>query len=120
MSINKTLLTPLGAGQVPQAISTITGRNKRSWSYQDNNEVYFLGTFPPINVPPDASDKFYFVEANDKGRPDIIAYKMYGNPALYWVVLWINGILDPLEGIYPGMMLRLPQQQRLVSFGVKM
>jgi hypothetical protein len=119
MPIVKTLLDPMGIGRVPQDRRTITGRNQRSWAYQDTNEVYFLGTFPAIIIPPHSSDRFYVVEANDKGRPDIVAYKLYGDPALYWVILWLNDILDPFETIYPGMLLRVPQQSRLAEFGVK-
>lgn len=119
MPIVKTLLDPLSIARVPQENQSITGRNRRSWAYQDDDEIYFLGTFPPTKIPPDASDKFYIVEANDNGRPDIIAYKMYGDPALYWIILWINDILDPFETIYPGMLLRIPQQRRLAEYGVK-
>jgi len=119
MPIVNTLLEPMSIGQAPQQNQSITGRNQRSWVYQDDNEVYFLGTFPPIEIPPHVSDRFYSVEATDGGRPDLVAYKMYGTPALYWVILFINGILDPFETIYPGMMLRIPSQRRLAEFGVK-
>lgn len=119
MPIVKTLLDPMGIGRVPQDKRAITGRNHRSWAYQDTEGVYFLGTFPAVKIPPDTTDSFYVVEANDNGRPDIVAYKMYGNPALYWVILWINDILDPFETIYPGMLLRIPQSRRLAEYGVK-
>jgi hypothetical protein len=119
MPIVKTLFDSLSIAQVPQQSQSVTGRNRRTWAYQDDNEVYFLGTFPPLDVPPHVTDRFYNVEANDAGRPDLVAYKMYGDPALYWVILFINGILDPFETLYPGMMLRIPTQRRLAEFGVK-
>jgi hypothetical protein len=120
MALVKTLLDPITRGdEMPQGINFISGRNRRSRVYQDPEQRYLLGTFPSIAIPPHSTDKFYVVEANDKGRPDIIAYKMYGDPAYYWIILWINGILDPLEAIYPGMLLRIPLSRRLASHGVQ-
>ena len=31
-------------------------------------------------------------------RPDLVAYKLYGNPKLFWLILYINNIFDPFHG----------------------
>lgn len=36
---------------------------------------------------------FYNIVGGD--RPDLIAYKLYGNPNLYWLILYLNNIYDP-------------------------
>ena len=35
----------------------------------------------------------YNIQNNEK--PEDVAYKLYGDPALYWVILYINDIIDP-------------------------
>lgn len=115
----KTLLTPLTRGQVPQGLAHVPKRYSNAWSYQDDKERYFLGTFAPITIPPHSSDRLYILEAGDVARPDLIAYKHYGHPSFYWVVLWLNDITDPFEEMYPGMLLRIPTRRRLAEFGVK-
>lgn len=115
----KTLLTPLRQGQIPRQMSHIPRRHEKSWAYQDDKGRYFLGTFPTTELPPDQTDSFYVVQGSDAGRPDLISYKFYGTPAFYWVILWINGIADPFEQLYPGMMLRIPSQRRLAEFDIR-
>lgn len=113
----KTLLDPL-VKQVPRRGLAKPKRLMKSYVYQDENSRYFMGAFPPINIPPDSTDKFYVLEAADVGRPDVLSYKMYKTPELYWVILWMNNINDPFEGMYPGMLLRVPTMARLSAFGI--
>lgn len=114
----KTLLTPLTRGKIPQSRRNIPERYKNTWAYKNENNQFFLGTFSPTNIPSDRTDKLYVVEPGDISRPDLIAYKFYGNPTLYWIILWLNGISDPFEGMYPGSVLRIPSLQRLAEYGV--
>lgn len=114
----KTLLTPLRQGQLPRRKRATPGRYRKSWGYQDNDGKYFLGSFPAIDIPPHQTDRLYIVEAGDVARPDLIAYKMYKDPGYYWIILWINNIMDPFEGIYAGALLRIPTLRRLSEYGV--
>ena len=114
-----TLLNPLRRGELPQSSRTISQRFKRTWAFKDSEKGrYFIGTFAPVNIPEHFSDKIYIVEAGDTYRPDIISYKFYRNPNLYWIILWLNGISDPFSELYPGMALRIPTLQRLAEYGV--
>lgn len=119
MPIVKTLLEPLRHGQLPRGPRSIPRRYYKSWGYQDDEKRYFMGTFPPPALVPHRSDRLYVVEAGDIPRPDLISYKLFKDPAFFWVILWLNGISDPFEGIYPGMTLRVPTARRLAEFGIK-
>ncbi len=113
-----TLLDPLTRGEVPQSHRGIPYRFRNTWAFKESKGQFFLGTFTPTDIPLDPTDHLYVVEAGDVGRPDVIAYKIYKTPELYWVILWINSISDPFEGIFVGMTLRLPTLIRLMKFGL--
>lgn len=38
----------------------------------------------------------YTIKSND--RPEMVSYKLYGDPNLYWVLLLVNDITDPFHG----------------------
>ena len=42
-------------------------------------------------------------------RPDAIAYKFYGAPELFWIILRYNNITDPFESLTQGSKIRIPQ-----------
>jgi len=113
------LLEPLSKGRLPQHLTTLPRKYRKSWAYQEpKTGQYFIGTFAPLNIAPHPSDTLHNVEGGEIGRPDIISYRHYKTPDLYWVILWINNILDPFETLYPGMVLRIPTLQRLMELGV--
>jgi len=114
----QTLLQPLQKN-VPRKGNDMPKRHVHSFKYQDEQGRYFLGSFLPPVIPLDPTDKFYVLEAGDIARPDLLSYKMYQTPNLYWVILWINKIIDPFEGMYPGMLLRIPTVTRLSEYGIQ-
>lgn len=34
---------------------------------------------------------------NEIGRPDLLSYRVYGTPKLYWFLFYVNGMYDPFE-----------------------
>jgi len=38
---------------------------------------------------------YYNYNVKDGERPDILAYKYYGDPSLDWIILLVNNIIDP-------------------------
>lgn len=48
------------------------------------------------------------VTKHEEGRPDFIAYHIYMNVYLWWVVLQANKIMDPFTELLVGTELRLP------------
>lgn len=47
------------------------------------------------------------------GRPDLIAYDMYGKSTMMWVVLQYNNVVDLQEDLTEGTTIRLPTKGRL-------
>ena len=54
-----------------------------------------LGFFKIRTIPAQADDAQYTIEPQYHQRPDLLAYDMYGNPNLWWVVCQRN--LDTME-----------------------
>lgn len=48
-------------------------------------------------------------------RPDLLAFDMYGNVNLAWVVLQFNNIVDVNEEFITGKVITLPTKKRLVT-----
>ena len=48
-------------------------------------------------------------------RPDRLAQKFYGNPKLYWVLVYANDIPDSPEGFYHGRKIRVPRTERILE-----
>lgn len=52
-------------------------------------------------------DIFYSVEMGYENRLDLISYKFYNTPFLYWVIATVNNINNPFE-VPAGIILRIP------------
>ena len=60
----------------------------------------------------DLSNKDYSLWTIPQGyesRADAIAFKFYGDPSLFWVILESNNILDPFEELNVGSKIRIPR-----------
>lgn len=52
------------------------------------------------------------VQAGEKCRPDLVSFRLYGTPDLWWLVMWLNGISDPWHDLLPQVALKyLPIQK---------
>lgn len=65
----------------------------------DGKETY--GRWVPPNFlktrPTDENIGIFRVTSAMEGRPDLIAFKVYGTPLLDWVLIAFNGVRDPLN-----------------------
>lgn len=50
----------------------------------------------------------YTVSSMDEANAPGLAFKFYGDRGYWWVICFYNGILDPISGFEPGMVLQLP------------
>ncbi len=74
--------------------------------------------FPLINIGEYFSgddDVIYTIPINEEFRPDLITRKFYGNPKLYWILVYVNGINDSPEGFYKERIIRVPQYERILE-----
>lgn len=75
----------------------------------------YLETYDPIEIKSSNTDSFYIVEKGYEDRLDLISFKYYNNPLLYWVIAEASGITDPFH-IPVGTVLRIPEKSSL--FGI--
>ena len=64
----------------------------------------------------DATDTQHKVEGSEAYRPDIIAYNVYGDPRLAWVILSANDISDIFD-LKAGMIINIPSSISLFRSG---
>jgi hypothetical protein len=72
-------------------------------------------------VAAEVVDYLYTIEIQYKHRPDLLAYDLYGDPALWWVFTQRNldVIQDPIFDFVPGTQIYIPQLSKLkVSLGI--
>lgn len=71
------------------------------------SNTFFVGTWEFDEVPNSPDDTFFTVDAAHVGRLDLIAFRAYGNPRLWWVIAHKNLIFDQ-RSIKTGTVLRIP------------
>lgn len=81
------------------------------------NDLYLeLLTIRP--VPAEADDFRYTIENQYKHRPDLLAYDLYGNAALWWVFLQRNlsVLKDPIYDFEPGVTIYCPKKSNVLKY----
>jgi len=66
-------------------------------------------------VSAESDDFLYIIESQYTHRPDLLAYDLYGEPALWWVFIQRNlDILqDPIYDFVPGVEIYIPKRSGL-------
>jgi hypothetical protein len=77
----------------------------------------FWGTWIAPEVPYSPSDIYHTVTEADESRIDLIAYKYYQTPELWWVIAEANGLMFPCEELAEGTVLRVPDLGNLMTLG---
>lgn len=76
----------------------------------DGKETY--GRWKPfdfiVNRPSEENIRVFQVTNALEGRPDLIAYSVYGTPLLDWVLIAFNGVRDPFGWPRAGEMVEYP------------
>lgn len=60
----------------------------------------------------------FIVNAQDVGRPDLMAQRVLGTQELWWVLLKYNDIDDPWNELYPGQVLKIPSVTSVQSYAM--
>jgi hypothetical protein len=76
-------------------------------------DEYFLDINQLPVFPETISDEEFVVTAEFDERPDLLAYKLYGSPRLFWVFALRNldVISDPIRDFKPGLVIMLPSTE---------
>jgi hypothetical protein len=83
--------------------------------YNTKNEDYFLDLMVNRPIPNDSTDRLFIINQVYHMRPDLLAYDLYGDSALWWVFAQRNPntLVDPLGDFSKGTQIYLPQLQTL-------
>ncbi|MBX6361858.1 MAG: hypothetical protein IRZ03_17490 [Acidobacterium ailaaui] len=83
------------------------------YDYNDiiNDNGYRYRSLTLYPYLPNSVDDIY-IQASNRDRLDIIAYKYYGDSSLWWIIAMANPDL-PKDSLYisPGTLLRIPNNQ---------
>lgn len=84
----------------------------------DRGPEFGLTELPAEFQENDIADRVHRVVAAEVGFLDQIAARYYGPgyEKLWWVLAQANGIIDPAQEMFPGMVLRIPQRSLIVDF----
>lgn len=68
-------------------------------------------------IPAQADDVSITISKNYENRPDLLAYDLYGDSALWWVfsIRNPNVIKDPVFDMTPGTVIFVPKQTTIVQ-----
>mgnify|MGYP001601326517 CR=1 FL=1 len=83
-------------------------------------ERLFLDVNRLPRVPASVDDEEYIIELIFENRPDLLAYEVYGNSRLWWIIVMrnLNVIKDPLRDFRAGTTIQLPNPETVRRLAV--
>jgi len=85
--------------------------------YRESGEM-FWGTWIPPEIPFSPQDVYHEVAEKDERRLDLISYRWYKTPELWWVIAEANNLMFPVDDLEIGMILRIPNKVTLRTLGI--
>lgn len=61
------------------------------------------------------SDVMYEIPKFEEFRPDLISQRFYGEPKLYWVLVFVNEFSSSPEDFEEGVVIRVPHYNRVIE-----
>ena len=91
--------------------------NKTSPYANTNTFAFFLDVADIPAIPYDPNDEQYQIDVIYKGRPDLLAFDLYGDSSLWWVfsVRNPNVLQDPIFDFLPGAIIFIPKKDTITS-----
>lgn len=91
--------------------------NKTSPYANTNTFAFFLDVADIPAIPYDPTDVQYQIDAIYRGRPDLLAFDLYGDSNLWWVfsVRNPNVLQDPIFDFLPGAIIFIPKKDTITS-----
>ncbi len=91
---------------------------KQSPYYNTPQNNLYLELLKIRPVPTESSDFQYVIQSQYRHRPDLLAYDVYGNSKLWWVIVQRNlsVIKDPIYDFEPGTVIYLPKKTNLEKY----
>jgi hypothetical protein len=84
---------------------------------QTESYAFYLDVASIPNIPYDPSDVEYEIDAIYGNRPDLLAFDLYGDSALWWVFSARNPntLQDPIYDFLPGAIIFIPKKDTLTA-----
>lgn len=82
-------------------------RDIRLIKIKDDNTLIHE-TMYKYNIPEASDDRYYTVSSIEEGRIDIVSLINYNNAHYWWIIAIANDIIDPINDIVEGKVLRIP------------
>lgn len=76
---------------------------------------YAWGVWEVIDFPEAGTDLIHIIKDYEAGRIDLLADKYYGNVNLWWVIAYINEIMDPMVDMEAGDKIRIPHRNEVYA-----
>lgn len=91
-------------------------RDIRRIKTEDDNTLIHE-TMYDFKLPESEEDVYHTVTAAEEGRIDVISLIAYSNSKYWWIIALANNIIDPLNEIKEGTVLRIPTITSLYQQG---
>lgn len=79
-----------------------------------DNGIEVQETMDPVTIKRSTSDQFFEVTPEYQSRLDLISFKFYNTPRLWWVIAYASNIGDPFN-VPVGTRLRIPPYSVAIS-----
>lgn len=77
--------------------------------YQDENDLYFYNLLQTIHFPQNLPDSYFRPYSITYGDTwPYISFKVYGEIKLWWIITLANNIINPVEPLVVGNILKIP------------
>lgn len=83
----------------------------------NSNGKTYIETPYKVKIKETNEDNLYSVESGYENRLDLISYKFYGTPLLWWAIAMVNNISNPLD-VDIGIVLRIPTLKSIYESGL--
>lgn len=95
--------------------SDATSRYRRLYRIQDSYGDEYQESSEKMEIDVTSSDQYHKVMPGEENRLDLISYKFYNTPLLWWCIAEASDIRDPLN-VPLGTILRIPDKQTLYGY----
>lgn len=76
----------------------------------------YIETPDKLYIEETRDDSFYSVESGYVNRLDLVSYRFYGTPLLWWAIAVVNHIDNPMD-VKAGIVLRIPTLKSIYNSG---
>jgi len=87
--------------------STIS-RYRNTRVFSDSSGKVFYGTWRSPKIRQTKLPYIHIVAIEELKRPDLISYRVYQDPSMFWAIAVRNNIFMPMRDLTPGMTLMCP------------